>query len=397
MSYSIHLTITTDNSWNRYCIVNCLTEAVMVAQRGAFEVLEIAPYRAEGWHKSRAFLGTTVQLRTESSVWSMGTVDLNEFGRSVVHLPCWGRGHLDTPLVICVEVKVAEPADNCSVVVVIWQAAVETSTALAIRNDSDVHVTVSQADMDSHIAVGGLFDICVGPAVCVPFGWADPDGSDDILVTVGTCMAGAVRVARINFLKAGHAVCLSDNSGREGPSGKLILSVVAEGGGRVLRVTRSSTAVDLTAVNSSKTIDSEGREVKEDIKSFGLSFNLASFGLSLVVEKPVRREFLSLYIDGLEGRVKTKGAMRSFEFVVADLQVDNYSETAVYPVLLHSLKNSKMDSMSYRRTGGSSLKDAESPLGLGGDNGTGDVPLLQISLIEQRTASSSTLKYVAVR
>jgi hypothetical protein len=67
----------------------------------------------------------------------------------------------------------------------------------------------------------------------------------------------------------------------------------------------------------------------------------------------------------------------------------------VYPVLLHSLKNSKMDSMSYKRTGGSSLKDADSSLGLG--DGTGDVPLLQISLIEQRTASSSTLKYVAVR
>ena len=73
-------------------------------------------------------------------------------------------------------------------------------------------------------------------------------------------------------------------------------------------------------------------------RTIGVSFSLASFGLSLVVEKPTRREFLSLYIDGLEGRLKTKGIQRSFEFIVMDLQIDNYSESAIYPVLLHSTK-----------------------------------------------------------
>ena len=73
-------------------------------------------------------------------------------------------------------------------------------------------------------------------------------------------------------------------------------------------------------------------------RTIGVSFSLASFGLSLVVEKPTRREVLSLYVDGLEGRLKTKGIQRSFEFIVMDLQIDNYSESAIYPVLLHSTK-----------------------------------------------------------
>lgn len=143
-----------------------------------------------------------------------------------------------------------------------------------------------------------------------------------------------------------------------------MLSVLAEGGGRVLRISRSNDISEkffisnLSNKSSRKSIASanennsntndvdsnnnvnntEDEFNTESVRSFGLSFSLTSFGLSLVVEKPIRREFLSLYVDGLEGRLKTKGHVRSFEFMVMDLQVDNYSETVVYPVLLHSTK-----------------------------------------------------------
>jgi hypothetical protein len=71
----------------RYCIVNCLEASIMVVQRGSREILEIASYQAEGWHKSRASLGTSVQIRSAQSLWSLGSVDLSEVGRSVIHLP----------------------------------------------------------------------------------------------------------------------------------------------------------------------------------------------------------------------------------------------------------------------------------------------------------------------
>jgi hypothetical protein len=71
----------------RYCIVNCLEASIMVVQRGSREILEIASYQAEGWHKARASLGTSVQIRSANSLWSMGSVDLSEVGRSVIHLP----------------------------------------------------------------------------------------------------------------------------------------------------------------------------------------------------------------------------------------------------------------------------------------------------------------------
>lgn len=162
-------------------------------------------------------------------------------------------------------------------------------------------------------------------------------------------------------------------------------------------------------------------------RTVGVSFSLASFGLSLVVEKPTRREFLSLYIDGLEGRLKTKGIQRSFEFIVMDLQIDNYSESAIYPVLLHSTKkeiHSSVDmgddedhgdhdndededddepqqTKSSRSRQGSGI--AQMPYDSSNNNGGGsssmnplEVALLQITLIEELprggSNSSSILK-----
>lgn len=380
----------------------------MVAQRGANEVLEISPFHAEGWHKSKSYLGTTVQIRTASSVWSLGTIDLNEVGRSIIHLP--GReGPGSASMVVLVEVKVAEPSDHCSVVVVIWQATVETGTALAIRNETDVSITVCQADLENNQAAESIFEVCVGPSKHVPFGWADPDSSTDVLVTVGTCLSGAVRVGKVNFLKAGGIVKLADNSGRSGTDNELLLSVVAEGGSRVLRISRSTgtemlvcTSTDNGATVSCKSIDSDGKEVKENIKSFGFSLSLASVGLSLVVEKPIRREFFSLYLDCLEAKMKTKGALKSFEFIIMDVQLDNYSETGVYPVLIHSMrKSNKMDISDHKRPQGAAPDSTSRKEGDINPHGVsdvyGDVPLLQISLIEETRNASSTLKYVAVR
>ena len=48
-----------------------------------------------------------------------------------------------------------------------------------------------------------------------------------------------LRIAKLNFLKAGEQLRLPDNSGRVGAAGEVVLSVLAENGGRVLRIWRS--------------------------------------------------------------------------------------------------------------------------------------------------------------
>ena len=389
----------------------------MVAQRGSQEIVEISPYQSAGWHKSKVSSGTNVQIRTSHSLWSLGSIDLNELGRRVIHLPKRDSNSCDVPYVVVIEVKAAGTLDPCSVMIVVWQATQVKGAALSVRNDSDVYVTVKQADIDTdHMGSDkAAFDVCVAPHHSTPFGWADPDSTSDILVTAGSSMAGKLRIARLNLLNAGEQLRLPDNTNRVGSQGEIVLSVLAEGGGRVLFISRSvdlgsSSSKNNTQSSSTSSVSTEG------VRSFGLSFGLASFGLSLVVEKPVRREFFSMYIDGLEGRVKTKGSIRSFEFMITDLQVDNYSETVVYPVLLHSTKkeiHKSVDLFQRTQEDGDDIGDTE---GERNDHITrgnidprskGEVPWLQMTLIEElardcsdgsaTSSSSSILKYVAIR
>lgn len=393
----------------------------MLAQRGSQEIVEISPYQSQGWHKSKVSSGTSVQIRTTNTLWSLGCIDLNELGRRVIHLPRRDsnpRPNACEPYVVVIEVKAAETLDPCSVMIVVWQATQVKGAALSVRNDSDVYVTIKQADIETdQMGVDkAAFDVCVAPYHSTPYGWADPDSSSDILVTAGTSLAGErLRIARLDLLNAGEQLRLPDNSNRVGAQGEIVLSVLAEGGGRVLLISRS---VDPGSSNSKNTQSSSSTSPvsTEGVRSFGLSFGLASFGLSLVVEKPIRREFFSMYIDGLEGRVKTKGSMRSFEFMITDLQVDNYSETVVYPVLLHSTKKEIHKSVDLFQFGQENDDDV-------GENevdknehiaqckldsrSKGEVPWLQMTLIEElaressdgssSSSSSSVLKYVAIR
>jgi hypothetical protein len=324
----------------RYSVVNCMDEPIFVAQMGSRESLKIEAYRSSSWHKSHAALGTSIQVRCGSSMWSLGAVDINEVGTSVLHLANRRGVAGDRPIVVHVEVKVAEPSDNCSVIVLIWQASIEGSMVYSIRNDSDVCITVKQAHLENHSVANTstLYDVRVGPHDWVPFGWADPDAGDEVNIVVGRTLEGnRKRVATMSLMKAGEMLRLPDGSGRAGSQGEVVLSVMAEKRGRVLRIFRSMQAP--VQRPGSPGYDNEESTQAVETSVFGLSFQMASLGVSLVLDKPVRREFLSLYIDGMEGRFKIKGSgMKSFEFLIMDLQIDNYSESSIYPILMYSVK-----------------------------------------------------------
>ena len=116
-------------------------------------------------------------------------------------------------------------------------------------------------------------------------------------------------------------------------------------------------------------------------RNFTLKISLKSIGLSVIAERPVRREFLSLYIDGIDATMSQRtinnydpytldgvsvgqgpgqglgsglglgpaagpglsagSAMTSYQLEISDIQIDNYSETAIRPVLLHSFSSSR--------------------------------------------------------
>ena len=75
------------------------------------------------------------------------------------------------------------------------------------------------------------------------------------------------------------------------------------------------------------------------IFSMSLAVHLANVGISLIVEKPVRREFLALSLFDVSGKFRATSNASSMEFELGDLQLDSYSETAAQPVLLYAIRN----------------------------------------------------------
>ena len=354
----------------RFCVVNLLDEELMVVQRGCKDVRTYHPYRADAWHKSNVNLGTCVQFRCRSSFWSLGTVDISEIGTSSLHLPRKDDSTAGSDaIVLHVEVKIAAPGEHCSVVILVWRATVESSTDLCIQNETDCPVTVMQAgiQLDKELSARRLFQLCVAPFCAAPFGWADPDLQASVYVVVGTEIQAAgtgtvsrdgrskQRLAEISLLKAGEHLRLPDNSGRQGLAGEVVLSVVAQNGGRVLRVSRwgggkrsgitpeKARRVNAYAGQPGTLVGSEPIKRQEEL-GYEMNFYLASFGISLVLEKPVRRELLSLYVDGLSVQQLVTAEFQSTEVKVQNMQVDNYCEECLFPVLFHDNRHNDKES-----------------------------------------------------
>ena len=387
----------------RYCIVNCLDESLMILQRGTKDIMTILPYHAEGWHKAHAALGTDVRIRSSSTFWSLGAVDINEIGSSTLYLPKKGisRNDNEKAVIAHIEVKVAEPNENCSIVIIISKATIEANTAIMIKNESNVHITVQQADIDfgdEVESVQPLFEVCVPPFSRAPFGWADPDVGSNVLVTASTSLfGGKKRIAKLSLLKSGEFLRLPDNSGRSGSNGEVILSVITENGCRVLKINRKTVDIEENLNHSANIFQNDSKS-----PTYSIRFFLASLGLSLVLEKPVRREFLSLYIDELEGQYKFRDDSKSFEFAIMDFQLDNYSESAIYPVLMHSTKKEIHKNVS----NSVGAMDNKSPnVNVDGDDDevkTEDimeVPWLQFTLVQNQPPGTTTpvYKYIAFR
>ena len=498
-----------------YCVVNCMDEPIEMRQQFTQQTLIVEPFKHACWHKADYKKSTKLHLRSESSQWSHGCIDVNEVGSSVFLLPSkdWFVGSSNHNAVVAqVEVKLAEAHERCSVVIVVWKASRETGSAISIKNDSDIPITINQAGVFEDKLKGlkdpfkiaeieqqeAQFNVCVAPGMWAPFGWADPDANAKVIVTIGTPPHGPNKVSKsiallklneISVLDLFHPeqnspakenqskktllkepkvvplkdevsdgkisneelVDVADVEEEDDETDKVFIAIQSLGSGRVIRIVRHkaefgtmvriSNDNDDDAVGMSRattgaivagavvgtlilgpfagvllaggavyaysrqqqavaekeksekeaaeTIEERARSIStvkptnvNEINAtnvstitsdfnVALSLRMAAISISLTVEKPVRREFLSLYLEKIEARIRATVGARSLEVAVGNAQLDTYSETAISPVVLYT------------------IRDAESK----------DVPLLTFIVVEenQRGSSSPHFKYIAAR
>ena len=104
---------------------------------------------------------------------------------------------------------------------------------------------------------------------------------------------------------------------------------------------------------------------------------------------------MSLYLEGLELSARF-GRRQSIEFSIADLQVDNYSESAIYPVLLHSKRKGLPHSEKHRslRIAGIHPREENATHSIGDAI---ELPFIQLTIVKEVVDDSAKYPYIAFR
>jgi hypothetical protein len=371
-----------------YAVVNTTGENVQIRQAesspGSVETLNVPAMASSPWHRMDASAGTSLHIRSDFSDWSLGSIDINEIGSYVLVLPAKENR---APVVVHVEVKFSDPSDLSYVTMVIWRAAMNNhgfhnTAAICVQNDTDLPLTLLQDGIDFKMAGCNprQFELCVGPGENLPFGWIDPMAGSRVRAVVDTSLVESIGQQVVIDLSKVGTECNLEMMHYSVELDSVQLIVKAGAGGRILHVIRKS--LWEAEERSMQLAPSADFPEKENI-FFKLNFH--SIGLSLIAEKPIRRELFGVYIDGIDIRwsetayiapskfesspvnpnstrsnsvdsnndltvtvvssVQSSRSLRgkktSLSVFVMDMQVDNYSETTVYPVLLHSYHSSE--------------------------------------------------------
>ena len=182
----------------------------------------------------------------------------------------------------------------------------------------------------------------------------------------------------MDMMRLNESIRIPDGSGRSGNEFDLVISVEPIESGRVIRVTRGSgSAADKPS------------EEREFFTSSVLSLSFSSISLSLILERPVRRELLNVFADDLNCRFVFSQNVNSYEISLTDLQVDNFSESAVYPVMLYSSQKETGERRRRSLIGSMSNVKTENP------------PFFQLAIMMENPRGNSIgppcIKYLAFR
>ena len=350
-----------------YAIVNYMDEPLYLCQHGDRiisygndDLFSIDPKSCLGLHKLNSNRTTSMKFRSQSSTWSVGAVDINEIGSTILILP---REKDDGNLIVAhIEVKLSPPDVNSYITVIVWQSIISfqpqamnlkskssSFPALSIKNDSDFPVIIQQAGIDfASCKVFGKsveqskFDLCVPPGKWLPYGWTDQSIGTILNLSVGTTSAHSTFLCSIDFLQIGVI------STFDALSQKVNMIVKIFSSGKVLHLFKKKANNKVSDSNYLGAVSKKGH--RKSIKApqqeelvFKLYCN--SIGLSLISERYQRRELFSLYIDKVNLVVTQKNGPETsnpstlVQLQITDIQIDNYSESVVYPVLLNSFNS----------------------------------------------------------
>lgn len=183
-----------------FTIVNTLTERIVLeqvfsassgaTQSGDAGVLSVDPQCTCAWVKPSNAQDLRIRLRTASTQWSFGCVDLAGVGTTALVLPRMistntTAGDSGGLAVVHVEVKLSDASDYSYVSIVVWSTEKEdtqdsnvATASLSFQNLTDQPLTLLQAGSETKLAAKQIevnkFELSVAPNSWRSFGWVDP-------------------------------------------------------------------------------------------------------------------------------------------------------------------------------------------------------------------------------
>ena len=427
-----------------YCLVNTTSSPLIFRQTSttggeSSKTVVVDAYGTRGWHRFDSNLGTNVQVQTEGSVWSSGSIDINDIGSTSIVVYLEGSSCF---VVLNVEVQLAKPDDKCAVAVVVWRSnfggntthcgssnpsipvAVASSSMdffspLTVLNDSHASILVQQCSPSEHLSDEQRDERCsllLPPFSSASYGWLHPEKpqrllSFQLITNDDICLernAGHFEQTRpltrrksrrrkVN-LKGARKVLGKNNKAKKSPtiaerntcthvmldiskidaSGRgelyyvlqlpdsshsvtidIVLKVEWSSGGKLVRIlNREDDDVACSAMRSGvregallEDVEAKYASDNRNVTTSALSFsiNFKTVGISLVVDTPYencRHEMICAHFQEVHfeqkgfvcnflGEAGGSTSLNNFMLSLGDLQVDNYSETVVFPVLFY--------------------------------------------------------------
>lgn len=398
-----------------YVVVNYMDEPIeflhpfcstqTTESSASFSHLFIVPAKSsQPWHRPATIPGTAIRLRTASSMASIGSVDLNEIGTTLLVLPIQlqptsssssSSNRRTTQIVAHIEVKLAEDSDLSYMNIVVWQSIVPvlpdglydiSLVSLSVRNETEIPFTLFQEDIvdivskkynecSSSSSSGSrsvvviitemirLLEVCVEPGDCIPFGWVDASAPKKIAICAGKQANRTKPLCTIDTLLTSVEERIDMSYLSSSSKNSISVSFHTSGNGKVLIIKyntmKNSPALHFYDDNDDEEEDGGGGSISNSLFGRALCLKLFFHGInvSMIADAPpMRRELFQACIQEttitLTKTAKDESMRRNimFELAVKDVQIDNYCVYSTYPVLLSSSHS------QYRRN---ALKDQQ--------------------------------------
>jgi len=399
-----------------YTIINCLEESIDFLHptdysRDPYKGFTVDANSASTWHRPLMQPGTAMRLRSASTSPSIGWIDINDIGSSLLLLPrndSEAKKH-SSHIVAHVEVKFSEPDEASYITVVIWRAKikkisdsrVDNSTAmLSIKNETGYLISVQQDGVtklkhDINPVMAKRCELLLQSGDWKSYGWLDGTLGISLEVTASN-NSGKSLSCVVNTLVVGSPQVMGN---------AISLEVRTIGNGKVLFITMVDKGKAEKVVKSDKESNNLAVDRSSDLV---LRLKLQSLGVSLIAEAPNRRELFSTFVESVDVSIRKAhetlegNSMTSFDLRVKDIHIDNFSDGAIYPVLLNSINSDERLQAEKQRRRASNASGANNDAS--GSQRIGEAeqeyrPFLRFSTMWERPRGQNAVvvKYLAVR